>query len=64
MPGNASGEECVSTAGKLVPPKVFVDTPYNCALTYNETVPKDKRERIFRHVVFVFIDCQKQFVRK
>jgi hypothetical protein len=39
-----AGEEYVSTAGKLVTPKVFVDTPCNCALKCDETVPKDKRE--------------------
>jgi hypothetical protein len=57
-------EEYVSTAEKLVPPKVFVDTPCNCALKCNETIPKDRREGIFKDVVFVFIDCQKQFVTK
>jgi hypothetical protein len=36
------------TAGKLVPPKVFVVTPCNCALNCNETIPKGKRERIFK----------------
>jgi hypothetical protein len=37
-----AGKEYVSTAGKLVPPKVFVDTPCNSALKCNETIPKDK----------------------
>jgi hypothetical protein len=37
-------EEFVSTAGKLLPPKVFVDSPCNCALKCNESVAKDKRE--------------------
>jgi hypothetical protein len=31
-----AGEEYVSTAGQLVAPKVFVDTPCNCALKCNE----------------------------
>jgi hypothetical protein len=48
-----AGEEYVSTAGKLIPPKVFVDTPYNCAFKFNETVPKDKRERIFKDMWFL-----------
>jgi hypothetical protein len=48
-----AGEEYVSTAGKLIPPKVFVDTPCNCALKCNETVPKNKRERIFKEVWFL-----------
>jgi hypothetical protein len=48
-----AGEEYVSTAGKLIPPKLFVDTPSNCALTCNETVPKDKRDRMFKDTWFL-----------
>jgi hypothetical protein len=56
------GEEYVSTSGKLVLPKVFVDTPCSCALKYNETVPKDKRERIFKNFYSLNWDLNSAFI--
>jgi hypothetical protein len=43
-----AGEEYVSATGKLVPPEVFADTPCNCALKCNETVPKDKEREFLK----------------
>jgi hypothetical protein len=34
----------INNAGKLVLPKVFVDTPCNCALKCSETMPNDKKK--------------------
>jgi hypothetical protein len=57
-----AGEEYVSTAGKLIPPKVFVDTPCNCVLKCSETVPKDKRESILKNFYSLNWDLKSAFI--
>jgi hypothetical protein len=52
----------VCTAEKLVPPKVFVETSCNCALKCNETVPKEKRERIFKDFYSLNRDLKSAFI--
>jgi hypothetical protein len=45
-----------------VPSKVLVDTPCNCALKCNTTIPKDNRERIFKHFYLLNWNLKSAFI--
>jgi hypothetical protein len=49
-----AGEEYVSTAGKLIPPKIFVDTP--TTVHYSAMKPHQRtKERIFKDMWFLCV---------